>query len=114
MVASVDVVIMRPIPDLDPRFAVAYFSSSRHLALAELLARGTTMQRLSRSQVGAMPLPLPPIDTQRRIVAEINGLLARQKALVGALDAHLALLFQSRQATITAALAGLQVSGAPA
>jgi type I restriction enzyme S subunit len=106
MVVSVDVVIMRPTPALDASFAVAYLSSSRHLALAELLARGTTMQRLSRSQLGDMPIPLPPIDEQRRAVRQIDLQLARLRSLSASLIAQIDLLIERRQTLVADAVMG--------
>ena len=106
MVVSVDVVIMRPKPDLDPRFAVAYLSSSYHLELAELLARGTTMLRLSRSQVGELPIPLPPIDEQRQIADEVSNRLSKVSHLRAAIDRQVSLLTERRQALVTAATNG--------
>lgn len=81
MVASVDVVIMRPVQAVLSEFLVAYLSSARHLALAELVARGTTMQRLSRSQVGDLPVPLPPLDVQRDVVDGVSAVRCHAAAL---------------------------------
>jgi type I restriction enzyme S subunit len=115
MVVSVDVVIMRPVPHLEPVFAVAYLSSSYHLALAELLARGTTMPRLSRSQVGELPIPMPPFDVQERVVGEIERRLAGVNALLVALDQQALRLLERRQALITAAVTGqLEIPGVAA
>jgi len=115
MVVSVDVVIMRPVPHLEPAFAVAYLSSSYHLALAELLARGTTMPRLSRSQVGELPIPMPPFDVQERVVGEIERRLAGVNALLVALDQQALRLLERRQALITAAVTGqLEIPGVAA
>lgn len=115
MVVSVDVVIMRPVLDLHPAFAVAYLSSSYHLALAELLARGTTMPRLSRSQVGELPIPMPPLAVQRRVVGEIERRLSGVNALQLALDLQVVRLLERRQALITAAVTGqVEIPGAAA
>ena len=115
MVVSVDVVIMRPVSGLDPAFVVTYLSSSYHLALAGLLARGTTMPRLSRSQVGEFPLPMPPLDVQRRVVGEIERRLGSVNALLVALDQQVARLLERRQALITAAVTGqLEIPGVAA
>ena len=115
MVVSVDVVIMRPVLDLRPAFAVAYLSSSYHLALAELLARGTTMPRLSRSQVGELPIPMPPLAVQRRVVGEIERRLSGVNALQLALDLQVVRLLERRQALITAAVTGqVEIPGAAA
>jgi type I restriction enzyme S subunit len=106
MIAAVDVAILRPSIDVNPNFVVAYLSSARHLALAELLARGTTMQRLSRSQVGDMPLPMPELHVQRVIaekVARATGVLRITK---GRLERQIALLREHRQALVAAAVTG--------
>ncbi len=106
MVSSVDVVILRPSELVDPEFLIAYLTTSRHLAFAEILARGTTMQRLSRSQVGGMLVPVPPLEEQRRVVEEVSWATACIKAARGALRRQLVLLAEHRQALITAAVTG--------
>lgn len=115
MIVSVDVVIMRPTADLDPRFAVAYLSSTYHLELAELLARGTTMARLSRSQVGEFPIPLPPFADQRRIADEISRRTRSIRSATNAIQRQIDLLLERRQALITAAVTGqLEIPGVAA
>jgi len=106
MVAAVDVAILRPAAENDARFLVAYLSSSRHLALAEVLARGTTMQRLSRSQVGDMPVPMPPIAVQQRVAAQVADAGASVRRTRSALERQIDLLREHRQALITAAVIG--------
>lgn len=106
MVASVDVAILRPAADVDAGFLVAYLSSSHHLALAEILARGTTMQRLSRSQVGGMPIPLPTVAVQKRVTAHVSAQAALVRRTQSALDQQLHLLTEHRQALITSAVTG--------
>lgn len=100
MVASVDVVIMRPSPAVLPQFLVAYLSSMRHLALAELLARGTTMQRLSRTQVGDMHVPVPPLSEQHRVVEQVGEAMNRINSLRLSLAQQLRLLNERRAAAI--------------
>lgn len=116
MVAAVDVAILRPHAHVaDPKFVVAYLSSTYHLSLAELLARGSTMQRLSRSQVGDMPLPLPSMEVQRDAVTKIERATASIDAAREALQRQMTLLSEHRQALITAAVTGeLELPGAAA
>jgi type I restriction enzyme, S subunit len=115
MIAAVDVAILRPSPDVDAGFVVAYLSSARHLALAELLARGTTLQRLSRSQVGDMPLPLPELRVQQAIAEKVATATSALKPAKSRLERQIALLREHHRALITAAVTGkLDVSEAAA
>lgn len=115
MVASVDVVIVRPMVVLDSDFLVYWLSSSAHLELADLLARGTTMQRLSRSQVGDMPVPVPSLETQRQAVSELSRRLGQLEAAQQKLIRQIELLREHRQALITAAVTGeLEIPGVAA
>ncbi len=115
MIASVDVVIMRPTADIDPEFAVLWLSSTAHLELADLLARGSIMQRLSRSQVGDMPIPLPPIEMQRQITASLNRQLSTIDSVLASLTRQIELLREHRQALITAAVTGqIEIPGVAA
>lgn len=106
MISSVDVAIIRTTAGVDPSFVVAYLSSSRHLAYAELLARGTTMQRLSRSQVGDMRLPLPDLDVQRRVAEQVVVSTHRLNETNDALRQQIDLLREHREALITAVVTG--------
>lgn len=113
MVASVDVAIYRPGPNIDPSFLVHFLSSERHLSLASLLARGTTMPRLARSQVGDMPVPLPPLDVQRRVAIELDEAIRDMDQLDLRLTRQIELLKERRQALITAAVTGeMEIPGA--
>lgn len=67
--------------------------------LAFSLARGTTRVRITRKNLGEMPIPLPPLPEQQRIVDRIESLFAKldeakQKAQ-DALDS-----FETRKAAI--------------
>jgi len=106
MIAAVDVAILRPKPEVHAGFVVAYLSSARHLAMAELLARGTTMQRLSRSQVGDMPLPLPELAVQRDVAERVATATATLRSVKSRLERQIAFLREHRQALITAAVTG--------
>lgn len=115
MVTSVDVVICRPGSNVDPKYLVRYLSSDRHLSLAQLEARGTTMQRLARSQVGELPVPLPPLDLQHQAVADADREVAPLTHAVDRLRRQIDLLHEHRQALITAAVTGeLEVPGVAA
>lgn len=115
MVTSVDVVLMRPRLGTDADYLVRYMSSERHLSRARLEARGTTMQRLARSQVGELPVPVVAPDEQRRLVEDTDRASAPLIEGVARLAKQIALLREHRQALITSAVAGgLEVPGVAA
>lgn len=107
MVTSVDVVILRPAPAVNAEFLVRYLSTDRHLSRARLEARGTTMQRLARSQVGELPVTLPPSWEDQITMAQRAD--DRSRPIAGAIDRlvrQIDLVAEHRQALITAAVMG--------
>lgn len=64
------------------------------------------MASINQEQLGLMPLPLPPLNEQRRIVAKIEALKARTQKAKEALEAIPPLLDQFRQSVLAAAFRG--------
>ena len=112
MIAAVDVAILRLRPTLSAPFLVAYLTSARHLAYADLMARGTIMQRLARSQVGDMAIPLPDLAIQLRVADQVERQTGQLATAQGALSSQIQLLQELRQALVTAAVTGeLEIPG---
>jgi type I restriction enzyme S subunit len=73
----VDVCILRPNIDFfDPDFLVIAINCPRFRRLVSAQATGTTRSRISRSNLGVLPIPLPPLAEQKRIVAKVDELMA--------------------------------------
>lgn len=70
----VDVSIVRPGPDVDREYLAYAISNPVFRSEALGSASGTTRSRISRSNLGAISLPRPPLDEQRRI-AEVLRLV---------------------------------------
>ncbi len=115
MVASVDVAILRPSRLVTAEYLVRYLSTERHVSRARLEARGTTMQRLARSQVGDLPVPVAPMEKQAMLVERVD---LRARPILRALETlqrQIDLLEDHRRALITAAVTGeLEISGVAA
>ena len=63
--------------------------------------------------VKAMPVPVPALEVQRRIVEKIQRVRAQSTTVRQDLDKQIALLQERRQALITAAVTGeLDIPGA--
>jgi type I restriction enzyme S subunit len=115
LVASVDVVILRPAEFVSADYLVRYLSADRHLSLARLAARGTTMQRLARSQLGDFPVRVPSLDEQRRMVERVDTERPILQAVLTALSTQIDLLRERRQTLISAAVTGeLEIPGVAA
>ena len=104
IVTSVDNVIFRPDSVNDRRFLVYLMSSHEHFANTELLARGSTMQRISRSILGNVRFCIPSHQEQTNIADFLDHETAKIDALVAEQEKLIALLKEKRQAVISHAV----------
>jgi type I restriction enzyme S subunit len=67
----------------DPRFISMYFHSTEARKYIESLVTGTspTMKKISQPKLRSMPVPVVPLEEQRRIVAYLDDLQAKVDAL---------------------------------
>lgn len=79
--------IVRPRPELDPDYLGHYLRSPAYWSWRDRSARGVGIQNLKVSDLQDLPIPLPPLDEQRRIAArlrerlhEVDGLMASATA----------------------------------
>lgn len=77
MITAVDCSIIR----LDerriiPSFFVYFTQSETYLSAVAALCTGTTRSRISRSALGRIEVPLPPLDKQKRIVSVLDQAFA--------------------------------------
>lgn len=87
-VTAVDVCVVRPgSSSVDARWLMWWLNTPQ--IRAEVLSRqaGTTRKRISRKNLAAIALPIPPLAEQRRIVAAIEEQLSRLDASLAALSA---------------------------
>lgn len=75
-------------------------------SLAESYASGTTFLEISGTKFGTLPVPLPPLPEQKRIVAKIEELFTRLDAGVAALKQIKLQLKRYRQAVLKHAFEG--------
>lgn len=71
-----------------------------------LLYRSSTQNNLNAYQVANLVVPLPPIETQRHVVADLRAKTSRVDALVAKTQEHIALAKERRAALVTAAVTG--------
>jgi len=76
-VTVVDVCILRPNDEFFySDFLVIAINNPGFRKLVANRATGTTRSRISRSNLGVLPIPIPPLAEQKRIVAKVNELMA--------------------------------------
>jgi type I restriction enzyme S subunit len=91
---------------LDRHFLVWWLLSPQVLEYVTLRQTGVKMPRLRTGDLTKMPVPLPPLPEQRRIVARLEALLGEARTARQALERIPSLLARFRQAVLTAAFRG--------
>ena len=104
IITSVDNVITRPNDQYSCSYISYMLSSKQHFANMEVLARGTTMQRISRSTLGHVRFALPKLDEQNKIASFLDSETAKIDALIAEQERLIELLQEKRQASISHAV----------
>jgi type I restriction enzyme S subunit len=91
-------------PELDTRFAYRFLESKRRELIE--MGKGGAQPNISQEIIRDLQFPLPPLDEQREIVAEIEKQFTRLEAGVGALKRVQANLKRYRAAVLKAACEG--------
>ena len=79
--------VVRPGPDVDARFLFLLAQSSTYRQRWSDAARGTNINNLKVGNLRATPVPVPPLDEQRRIVEILEDHLSRLDAADAYLEA---------------------------
>ncbi|MYB09751.1 MAG: hypothetical protein F4Y28_07205 [Acidimicrobiia bacterium] len=72
----------------------------------EELSNATTVAHLNMSDIHDVPIAVPNLDEQQRILAQIRVEVRRHEQMVPMLDKQIALLAERRQALVTAVVTG--------
>lgn len=105
--------IITPTWQLDALFLFQYLLAFREELID--LGRGSGQPNISQEILRSLRLPVPSMDAQREIVAELASSQARSRAISKRLGKQIELLQEHRQALITAAVtAELDVPGVAA
>ncbi|MGM9778938.1 MAG: restriction endonuclease subunit S, partial [Prevotella sp.] len=107
IVTSVDNVIFRPDTDkYNKKFIVYYLNSNKFTEHANLIARGATMHRISRTMLGHQQVLVPPLTEQEEIVKYIESKIKPIDASIAKAKREIELLKELKQSVITEAVAG--------
>jgi type I restriction enzyme S subunit len=106
-VSATDLLPLLPREDLlERKFLLWWLLSPDVLEYVVGKQTGVKMPRLRTGDLHRLPIPLPPLSEQRRIVARIEALLAESRTARDALERVPALLKRFRQSVLAAAFRG--------
>lgn len=78
MITAVDISILSiDYKKIQVKYLNYLFNSSYFKESCEFLARGTTRLRITRKNMGTIPIPIPPLKEQERIVDKIESLFEK-------------------------------------
>jgi type I restriction enzyme S subunit len=103
----VDIAIFRPGSNgVQNTWFMYWVNSPAIRSLINLNASGTTRKRISRGNLSAMELPVPPLPEQKRIADKLDATLARVDACRERLARVAPILKRFRQSVLAAAVSG--------
>lgn len=100
-VVAVDDVILRPSKEYSKRYLVYVMNCSGYTEHANLIARGATMSRISRTQLGQFFVPVPGYQEQERIADYLDEHCAKLDKIIANLERQIELLQKYKKSLIT-------------
>ena len=97
-ICSTGYMVLRPKPSILPKFLFYYLFSAEYSEAMESLQKGASYPAVTDGEVRQQPIPLPPLDEQKRIVAVLDAAfdgLTRARANVEANLQNARELFES-------------------
>jgi len=104
--ASTGFSVLRAVEGVENKYLFYYVLSRYFLEQLNSFQRGTSYPAVRDQDVRIQPIPIPPPNEQRRIVAKIEELFSQLDAGVAALEQARAQLKRYRQALLKAAFTG--------
>ena len=98
--------LLRPSPILDKSFLLAALLSPVVKSLITEVAVGSGVKHLRVGDVERLPIPVPPLAEQRRIVAEVDRRLSIVRGVEAQVEANLKRAQALRQAILAKAFRG--------
>lgn len=100
-VVAVDNVILRPNANYNKKFIMYGMNADGYAEHANMIARGATMSRISRSQLGQFWLAFPNIEEQQAIADFLDKECTQIDSIAADLEKQIVLLQQYKKSLIT-------------
>jgi type I restriction enzyme S subunit len=111
----IDLVIIRPGTKTVPKYLEWVINSDWTQKYIEEHSVGTIQAHFNVGSMKAVPVPIPPLEVQRHVVAELERASSVHGQALSRMQGQIDLLGEHRQALITAAVTGeLEIEGAAA
>lgn len=103
---AIDIVISRPHNSIRPDYLCSFLNSPIAREYMNLEKVGSVQSHLNVDAMKKLPIPLPPLDEQRRIADHLDTETAKIDAMIAKAGELRALLDERRSALITATVTG--------
>ena len=103
-VVAVDNVILRPNKEYDRKFIMYAMNTDGYAEHGNMIARGATMSRVSRSQLGQFWLAFPNITEQRAIADFLDTQCAKIDSVIADIEEQIETLQKYKKSLITEAV----------
>lgn len=103
-VVAVDNVILRPNVEYDRKFIMYAMNTDGYAEHGNMIARGATMSRVSRSQLGQFWLAFPNITEQRAIADYLDAQCAKIDSIIADIEKQIDTLQKYKKSLITEAV----------
>ncbi len=103
-VVAVDNVILRPNKEYDRKFILYAMNTEGYAEHGNMIARGATMSRVSRNQLGQFLLAFPDITEQRAIADFLDAQCAKIDSVIVDIEKQIEILQKYKKSLITEAV----------
>ncbi|WP_429905999.1 restriction endonuclease subunit S [Heyndrickxia coagulans] len=92
--------------DLDAKYLFWYMLSPFFVEKASTAGSRSVLPKINKKELGNIPIPVPPKETQKKIVRIIESALSREKQTIGYLESIVGLMEKLKQSILSKAFRG--------
>ena len=96
----------RAIPPVDAKFIEYYLNTKDYWSFISESQSGIAVPNVNATKLSNLPIPLPPLNEQKRIVEKLDSILPRVKSAKARLEKIPTILKKFRQSVLAAACSG--------
>ena len=112
-ICSTDILVLTTYDFLTPKFLCLYLQTTNFVQFATSQSQGVNLPRVKFSTIKDYPLPLPPLNEQKRIVSKIESIFAHIATLEVSLKSIMSQMGRYKQTVLKLAFDGKLVLQSP-